>query len=212
MQVCIERICTKFNDEELKKVKARFAAKSVKLKKFEGVEFEKSVKEKLDKLTLVKATDRWGETSPSGGGDDELHRHFTVDLIDKRRPTIQCLIRNTIRDILYLVVTNPPVSLGTRSLDRIQSIEDPDTANHQLSEQYRTEKSGSSATRATRGGGWRDTCDVAAWEAGVWKPAVMGGMVSTDADGDDGPLDHANDVDFNDDHEPGKLQMHASEE
>ncbi|KAG0026314.1 hypothetical protein BGZ82_009539, partial [Podila clonocystis] len=86
--------------------------------------------------TITTAT-----TVAAASDEAEVHRHFTIDLLDKRRPIIQCLIRNTIRDILHLAVTSPKAELDTssRSIAQIWAIEHPDAANRLLRKQFGTE-------------------------------------------------------------------------
>lgn len=69
-----------------------------------------------------------------------LHQYFTIDMIMHKRPIIQCLIRNTLRDILQLAVSNPPVvlDLSKSNIDRIRAIVNPDVANRAFREQYKS--------------------------------------------------------------------------
>ncbi|KAF9297619.1 hypothetical protein BGZ74_009745 [Mortierella antarctica] len=69
--------------------------------------------------------------------DVELFKHFTIDLLASKRPVVQCLIWNTLRDILQLAVTNPPAVLDAVNLERIQAIAHPDKANRACREKFR---------------------------------------------------------------------------
>ncbi|KAG0016159.1 hypothetical protein BGZ81_011368 [Podila clonocystis] len=55
---------------------------------------------------------------------------FTIDLVSKKRPVINCLIRNTIRDILKMA-TDPAVLLDTsmQNIERIRAITHPSKFN-----------------------------------------------------------------------------------
>ncbi|KAF9369682.1 hypothetical protein CPB97_003393, partial [Podila verticillata] len=71
--------------------------------------------------------------------DVGLYKHFTIDLTSKKRPIIQCLIRNTLREILQLAVSNPPEVLDTTTsnIDRINAIVHPDSANQAYRDQFK---------------------------------------------------------------------------
>lgn len=75
--------------------------------------------------------------------DVELFKHFTIDLLASKRPVVQCLIWNTLRDILQLAVANPPAVLDAVNLERIQAIAHPDKVNRACREKFR-------ATQAAR--------------------------------------------------------------
>ncbi|KAG0339540.1 hypothetical protein BG004_006771 [Podila humilis] len=61
---------------------------------------------------------------------DHLYPSLTIDLIAKKRPVINCMIRNTIQKILELA-TRAPIALDTSisNINRIQAIPHPDTLN-----------------------------------------------------------------------------------
>lgn len=67
------------------------------------------------------------------------YRSFTIDMQQRDRPIIQCLIRNTIRDILQLAVSNVPVVLDTSAdnVSRILAIDHPDRANQACRKSFR---------------------------------------------------------------------------
>lgn len=65
--------------------------------------------------------------------DAELFKHFTIDLQLSKRPVVQCLIQNTLRDILQLAVSNSPAVLDAHrsNIERILAIAHPDKANRE---------------------------------------------------------------------------------
>lgn len=70
-------------------------------------------------------------TGPITAGGVEF-KHFTIDLLSSsKRPIIQCLIRNTLREILLLAVVNSPVVVDGHwsNIARIQAIDHPDKKN-----------------------------------------------------------------------------------
>ncbi|KAG0017205.1 hypothetical protein BGZ82_000818 [Podila clonocystis] len=83
------------------------------------------------------------EKSVDGTDTEDLrhYRRFMIDFNMKRRPVIQCLIRNTLRDILQLAVTSPPVELDTSSsnIERIRAIVHPDKGNREYRDRFRTD-------------------------------------------------------------------------
>ncbi|KAG0014533.1 hypothetical protein BGZ81_000410 [Podila clonocystis] len=139
-------------------------------------------------------------TTVAAASDEvEMHRHFTINLLDTKRPIIQCLILNTIREILHLAVTNPKAELDTssRSIAQIWAIEHPDAANRQLREQFGTEIQ-AGISPGPQGEGGEEHVTLQHGEAEVEISSALSGTASTDADHDDCPLDPANDVDFDD--------------
>ncbi|KAF9367264.1 hypothetical protein CPB97_006010, partial [Podila verticillata] len=58
------------------------------------------------------------------------YENLTIDLVSKKRPVINCLIRNTIREILKMA-TQPAVVLDTsgQNVDRIRAITHPSKFN-----------------------------------------------------------------------------------
>ncbi|KAG0342243.1 hypothetical protein BG005_002773 [Podila minutissima] len=69
-----------------------------------------------------------------GGADTEEtrdYRHFKIDLHSTKRPVVQCLIQNTLRDILQLAVKSLPVDLDTSksNKERIWALVHPDKSN-----------------------------------------------------------------------------------
>ncbi|KAF9206595.1 hypothetical protein BGZ59_011601, partial [Podila verticillata] len=83
------------------------------------------------------------EKSVNGTDTEDLrhYRRFMIDFNTKRRPIIQCLIRNTLRDILQLAVTSSPVELDTSSsnIERIGAIVNPDKGNREYRDRFRTD-------------------------------------------------------------------------
>ncbi|KAI9238972.1 MAG: hypothetical protein BYD32DRAFT_248240 [Podila humilis] len=70
-------------------------------------------------------------TKPISAGGVEF-KHFTIDLLSSsKRPVVQCLIRNTLREILQLAVANSPVVVDGHwsNIARIQAIDHPDKKN-----------------------------------------------------------------------------------
>lgn len=68
---------------------------------------------------------------PSTASGVEFKR-FTIDLLSSnKRPVVQCLIRNTLREILQLAVANTPVVVDGHwsNIARIQAIDHPDKKN-----------------------------------------------------------------------------------
>ncbi|KAG0026516.1 hypothetical protein BGZ81_006294, partial [Podila clonocystis] len=70
--------------------------------------------------------------------DAGQYKYFTIDLTSVKRPIIQCLIRNTLREILQLAVSNPPEVLDTSTgnIDRIKSLVHPDSANRAYRDRF----------------------------------------------------------------------------
>ncbi|KAG0031510.1 hypothetical protein BGZ82_006957, partial [Podila clonocystis] len=60
----------------------------------------------------------------------ELYCSLTIDMVIKKRPVINCLIRNTIREILKMA-TAPPATLdtGNKNIERIRGITHPTKFN-----------------------------------------------------------------------------------
>ncbi|KAF9206593.1 hypothetical protein BGZ59_011599 [Podila verticillata] len=56
--------------------------------------------------------------------DVELYPSFTISLTEKKLPVVQCMMQNTLRDILQLAASNSPMCMDTSSanIDRIKSI------------------------------------------------------------------------------------------
>lgn len=83
------------------------------------------------------------EKSVDGTDTEDLghHRRFMIDFNTKKRPVIQCLIRNTLRDILQLAVTSSPVELDTSpsNIERIRAIVNPDKGNREYRDRFRTD-------------------------------------------------------------------------
>ncbi|KAG0012330.1 hypothetical protein BGZ81_001648 [Podila clonocystis] len=61
----------------------------------------------------------------------EEYPSFAINFLKSMRPVTQCLIRNTLREILQLAVMNPPVVLDTsaENIKRIKSIVHPSRLN-----------------------------------------------------------------------------------
>ncbi|KAG0330784.1 hypothetical protein BG000_011461 [Podila horticola] len=68
---------------------------------------------------------------PNDTEDVELYKHFTIDLQQNKRPFIQGMIQNTLKDILQLAVSNPAALVDTSpaNIDRIKAIPHPNRAN-----------------------------------------------------------------------------------
>ncbi|KAG0075664.1 hypothetical protein BGZ92_002790 [Podila epicladia] len=83
--------------------------------------------------------------NPTGGSaaseSNNAYQYFTIDLQSRKRPIIQCLIRNTLRDILRLAILSPPAILDISNgfVDRIKAIVHPDAANREFHERRRQE-------------------------------------------------------------------------
>ncbi|KAG0350641.1 hypothetical protein BG005_009829 [Podila minutissima] len=79
-----------------------------------------------------------GSAAPEG---NNACRYFTIDLQSTKRPIIQCLIRNTLRDILQLAILSPPaiLDISNGNVDRIKAIVHPDAANQEFHERRRQE-------------------------------------------------------------------------
>ncbi|KAG0036775.1 hypothetical protein BGZ82_003720, partial [Podila clonocystis] len=80
------------------------------------------------KYEPAKQTDAGNNLAVEGAME---YRRFTIDMPQVKRPVIQCLIRNRIRDILQLTVTSSPVVLDSskRNTNRIRNIIHPDKGN-----------------------------------------------------------------------------------
>ncbi|KAF9325723.1 hypothetical protein BG006_010810 [Podila minutissima] len=75
--------------------------------------------------------------------DSPVYRRFTIDMHKGKRPIVQCLIRNTLREILKLAVDNVPVDLDTSdgNIARINGLVHPDKANQEYRDRFRKAKS-----------------------------------------------------------------------
>ncbi|KFH62045.1 hypothetical protein MVEG_12199 [Podila verticillata NRRL 6337] len=64
---------------------------------------------------------------PPGSDGTRPFPTFTIDLTEKKLPVLQCILRNTIRDILQLAVSNTPVLMDTsrENMQRIKLITHP---------------------------------------------------------------------------------------
>ncbi|KAG0341635.1 hypothetical protein BG000_008447 [Podila horticola] len=71
--------------------------------------------------------------------DSAAYQSFTIDLHVGKRPIIQCLIRNTLREILRFAVANFPVDVDTseENIARIKGLVHPDKANQEYRERFR---------------------------------------------------------------------------
>lgn len=88
-------------------------------------------------LKYAPATNNDAEDTTAVEGAME-YSMFTIDMRQDKRPVIQCLIRNKIRDILKLTVTSSPVVLDTSrsNTDRIKSIVHPDKGNRAYRDRF----------------------------------------------------------------------------
>lgn len=64
----------------------------------------------------------------------ESYPRFTIDFTQRPRPVVQCMIRNTLRDILQLAVTNSPLCMDTTSanVERVKTIIHPSNFSDNL--------------------------------------------------------------------------------
>ncbi|KAG0347684.1 hypothetical protein BG005_011948 [Podila minutissima] len=71
--------------------------------------------------------------------DSAAYRSFTIDMHMGKRPIVQCLIRNTLREILQFTVANAPVDLDTceENIARIKGLVHPDEANQEYRDRFR---------------------------------------------------------------------------
>ncbi|KAG0075852.1 hypothetical protein BGZ93_011146 [Podila epicladia] len=76
--------------------------------------------------------------------DFELYPFYTIDHSLRDRPIIQCLIRNTLRDILLKAISTPPTTLNIskENLEHVFGIKHPDKDNHEQREKARTAQQG----------------------------------------------------------------------
>ncbi|KAG0040757.1 hypothetical protein BGZ82_009739, partial [Podila clonocystis] len=128
-------------------------------------------------------------TDASAGSDDtQLHSHFTVDLDHEKRPIIQCLIRNTIKDILQMAMANTPVTLDTSTgrLEKIWAIHHPEAANQLHRERCRAANQAEMALRPQTGGPEEDeNVQQGAVIMGSAAQCNISAMVFSDTDGED---------------------------
>ncbi|KAF9309564.1 hypothetical protein BG003_009610 [Podila horticola] len=100
--------------------------------------------------------------------NESFYHNFAINMKLEKRPIIQCLIRNTLRCILQLAVTNPPVSVDTSeaNIERIRTLVHPDKANKEYHDRFREAKSAKLPLELpARGDGgfsasWRDVPDA----------------------------------------------------
>lgn len=71
--------------------------------------------------------------------DSAAYKSFTIDMHVGKRPIVQCLIRNTLREILQFAVANFPVDVDTseENIARIKGLVHPDKANQEYHERFR---------------------------------------------------------------------------
>ncbi|KAG0017339.1 hypothetical protein BGZ81_010784 [Podila clonocystis] len=85
---------------------------------------------KMKNTALSKIFRRQDIDGPFDEDNVELYRSLTIDMVVKKRPVINCLIRNTIREILKMA-TAPPATLdtGNKNIERIRGITHPTKFN-----------------------------------------------------------------------------------
>ncbi|KAF9337182.1 hypothetical protein BG006_005903 [Podila minutissima] len=77
------------------------------------------------------------------GGDslvnERVYLNFAIDMKSDKQPIVQCLIRNTLRDILQLAMINPPVNVDTSEAnsERIRTLVHPDNAHQEYRDRFR---------------------------------------------------------------------------
>ncbi|KAF9197173.1 hypothetical protein BGZ59_005673, partial [Podila verticillata] len=70
--------------------------------------------------------------------DFQEYPSLTIDLVSKKRPVIQCLIRNTIREILKMATQSPVVfDTSVRNIERIHGITYPTEFNKEQREKIK---------------------------------------------------------------------------
>lgn len=71
--------------------------------------------------------------------DFELYPFYTIDQVADERPIIQCMLRNTIREILLRAVSTPPtiLDISGENLENVFGIKHPDEYNHKRREEAR---------------------------------------------------------------------------
>lgn len=59
---------------------------------------------------------------------------YTIDMCENHRPIPDCMMKNTLKDVIELVFTSPSVHLDTsdENLKRVWAIKHPDKANKEL--------------------------------------------------------------------------------
>ncbi|KAF9337183.1 hypothetical protein BG006_005904 [Podila minutissima] len=69
-------------------------------------------------------------------------RKFTIDLDNNHRPIPECMMKNTLMDIIKLVMDSPPVPLDTsdENLKRVWTIKHPDKDNNESCEKNQARK------------------------------------------------------------------------
>ncbi|KAG0038658.1 hypothetical protein BGZ82_011311 [Podila clonocystis] len=71
--------------------------------------------------------------------NETTYRKFAIDLTSDKRPIVQCLIQNALRDILQLAVTNPPMDVDTSesNTERIKTLVHPDKSSQEYHDRFR---------------------------------------------------------------------------
>lgn len=115
----------------------------------------------------------------------ELYRCFTIDLHSKKRPVAQCLIRNTLRDILKLAVVSPSVDLDTSlsNIKRIRAIVHPDKANRVYRDRFQADMQADTPPTEKRKGKSK-ACELSEQEVmeGAIAPAAIMTERASDSD------------------------------
>ncbi|KAF8998901.1 hypothetical protein BGZ52_010621, partial [Haplosporangium bisporale] len=102
---------------------------------------------RMKNKALSKLFRRYDSETVFDEDDFQEYPSLTIDLVSKKRPIINCLIRNTIREILKMA-TQPAVVLDTsiQNIDRIRAITHPSNFN----DEQRKESKARFATEAAK--------------------------------------------------------------
>ncbi|KAF9008536.1 hypothetical protein BGZ52_008017, partial [Haplosporangium bisporale] len=115
----------------------------------------------------------------------ELYRRFSIDLRLTKRPVAQCLIRNTLRDILQLAVANPSVDLDTSpsNIKRIRAIVHPDKGNRAYRDRFQADMQANTPPIARKKGRSK-ACELSEQEVTEGAVALATDMVEEGSNSD----------------------------